>query len=140
MGSDLYLEQRSFRPGPPRVSWVDRKTILVETEVFYHGYREFYRGPLTPEIKQVLTSLGIKDIPPLPKMSDEELATVLHDMLCQWNHADGCGWYYETDPDTKWTKGRAHGSYLAKAQKLIKQLPDMSPDDIIKVAKTVKSL
>ena len=139
MGSDLYMEERNFRPGPPRVSWVDRETILVETEVFYHGYREFYRGPLTVEVERILKAIGIGSIPPLPPMKDTELAEALHDMLCRWNHTDGCGWFYETDEKTKWS-GYAHKAYLDKARKLMNQLPDMDPDDIIKVANTVKEL
>lgn len=139
MGSDLYMEQQSFRPGPPRISWVDRSTILVETEVFYTGYREFYQGPLTAEVKKILDNMGIV-VPPVPPMKDTELAEALHDMLCQFNHTDMCGWWYEgTEESPNWG-GYAHERYLQKARKLMKLLPDIDPDDIITVAKTVKEL
>ena len=50
---------------------------------------------------------------------DHQLAKELHGMLCTWNHTDGCGWYYEMKgKEDNWT-GRAHGEYLARAQKLI---------------------
>jgi hypothetical protein len=66
MGSDLYMEQRNFHPRPARVTWTSATEILIETDVFYYGYREFYHGKPTPEIKQVMKSMGIK-LPPKPK-------------------------------------------------------------------------
>lgn len=66
MGSDLCMEQQNFRPRPPRVTWTaNDNEILIETDVFYHGYREFYFGRVTPEIKRVMKSLGIT-LPPKP--------------------------------------------------------------------------
>jgi len=50
---------------------------------------------------------------------DKQLATELHNMLCTWNHTDGCGWFYEfNNKKDNWTSD-AHGTYLKKAQKLI---------------------
>lgn len=50
---------------------------------------------------------------------DHQLAKELHNMLCTWNHTDGCGWYYEfKNKEDDWT-GSAHGAYLKKAQMLI---------------------
>jgi len=50
---------------------------------------------------------------------DHQLAKELHDMLCTWNHTDGCGWYYEfRDKQDDWS-GHAHGQYLTRARKLI---------------------
>src|SRR6478609_3883476 len=42
---------------------------------------------------------------------DKQLAIELHELLCHWNHTDGCGWYYEKD----WV-GYAHERYLEKAR------------------------
>lgn len=60
MGADLYWAQRDFRPGKPRIRWLRSGNILVEIEVFHHGYKRFYRGPVTKEIKQVLKSMDLK--------------------------------------------------------------------------------
>lgn len=59
MGSDLYMAERSFRPGPPRVTWVSETEISVEREHFMNGYSEFYRGPATKEIMKMLKGMGI---------------------------------------------------------------------------------
>jgi hypothetical protein len=50
---------------------------------------------------------------------DHQLATELHSMLCNQNHTDGCGWFYEIKmKKDDWT-GYAHTEYLKKAQKMI---------------------
>ena len=50
---------------------------------------------------------------------DIKLARKLHDMLCEWNHTEGCGWYYEfRDKKEDWT-GHAHAQYLGKARRLM---------------------
>lgn len=50
---------------------------------------------------------------------DKQLADQLHGMLCNLNHTDGCGWFYEfNNKQPDWTS-HAHGGYLMKAQKLI---------------------
>lgn len=140
MGADLSMDAASFRPGPPKVSWVDRNNILVETEVFYHGYREFYQGPPTKEVMQILNSMGIKELPPMPPMKNTELAEALHDTLCTLNHTDMCGWYYEQYNGVADWNGYAHGRYLVKADKLMKQLPDIPAEEIIRIARTVKEV
>ena len=48
----------------------------------------------------------------------EGLATELHDMLCTWNHVDGCSWEYTHGKPDKWTKCETHKRWLAKAEKL----------------------
>lgn len=60
MGSDLYMEQQNYRPKPNKIEWVDDETISVLTDSFYWGYREVYRGPVTPEIQILLKGLGVK--------------------------------------------------------------------------------
>lgn len=73
---------------------------------------------------------------------DHQLAKELHGMLCQWNHTDGCGWYYEfKNKEDDWT-GRAHGEYLKKAQKLICQCKenDIRVESAIEMFKTIRGL
>lgn len=40
-----------------------------------------------------------------------DVARKLHDLLCNWNHTDGCGWFYHPDDWTEW----AHKKYAKKA-------------------------
>lgn len=106
MGSDLHMEQASFRPRRPKVTWLDSNTILVETDVFYHGYREFYKGPLTREVKQILKNMGI-DVPEYELSEDiKQLATTLHNTFCKWDHTEGCAWGYE---EGEWARAKNHG-------------------------------
>lgn len=65
MGYDLYMEQQNWRPRKSKIRWLKSGNILIERDVFYVGYKEFYRGPVTKEIKQILKGLNIK-LPPKP--------------------------------------------------------------------------
>lgn len=48
---------------------------------------------------------------------DKKLAEYLHSKQCQWDHTEGCSWFYEfTDSKPDWD-GYAHARYLATAQK-----------------------
>jgi hypothetical protein len=42
-----------------------------------------------------------------------------HDILCGWNHTDGCGWHYEIDDKGQhiWT-GYAHARWLSHYEQL----------------------
>ncbi len=53
---------------------------------------------------------------------DRQLAISLHEILCHWNHTDGCSWHYEMDNGKHRWDNQAHSSYLKKAQAMIKQL------------------
>lgn len=56
------------------------------------------------------------------------LAEALHDVQCTWNHADGCGWYYES-----WENpGFSRQEYLKKANEM---LNEMTFEDAMKVIK-----
>lgn len=73
---------------------------------------------------------------------DKQLATELHGMLCNWNHTDGCGWFYEfKDKKDDW-RGSAHGQYLKKAQNLIHQCEKegVTVDQAISLFKMVKGI
>lgn len=79
---------------------------------------------------------------------DHQLAKQLHDMLCTWNHTDGCGWYYEMkNNQDDWTEnnqddwtGDAHGRYLINARIVMHQcdLRKISVDTAIEIYKMVK--
>lgn len=70
---------------------------------------------------------------------DRRLAEELHSMRCRLAHEDQCGWYYEIHKGVHdWSNGWAHGQYLEMADKVMNLLPDMSVDDILKVAKALR--
>lgn len=64
MGSDLYMEEQSWRARPNKARW-DGDDLIVEQDRFYHGYVEVWRGKVTPETKPVLEAFGVK-IPAKP--------------------------------------------------------------------------
>lgn len=71
------------------------------------------------EHKQELADLEAQLVKAKLESPDHQLAKELHNMLCKWNHTDGCGWFYEfKNKEDDWT-GHAHGAYLKKAQMLI---------------------
>ena len=54
-----------------------------------------------------------------------ELAVFMHNKLCGWNHADGCGWLWEEEHDNdgkllEKTWGlHAHSSWCQKAERAL---------------------
>lgn len=46
-----------------------------------------------------------------------ELAKLLHALMCNQNHIDGCSWEYEKGHQNKWTR-TAHRNYLEMAKSL----------------------
>ncbi len=48
--------------------------------------------------------------------SDEGLADILHELICHWNHTDGCGWFYEDWAALR--PGSTRAGWLDKARKL----------------------
>lgn len=57
-----------------------------------------------------------------PPDEAQEIAIVLHGMQCNWNHTDGCGWFWEIKGGDvhEWT-GYTHKEFLKKAQKFISE-------------------
>lgn len=77
------------------------------------------------------------------KLSDDEkLAIQLHDILCTWNHTDGCSWHYELNNNVHDWNGHAHKEYLRKAVKLRNALEPLiiSTKDALQIFKIVKKL
>ncbi len=72
----------------------------------------------------------------------KELATALHQLSCNANHMDQCGWFYETLESDKgvfdWY-GAAHKRYLDKAEKLYGRVPQRPPA-ILSVVKALVDL
>lgn len=56
----------------------------------------------------------------LQNITEEEkrLAEVLHNIMCHWNHTDGCGWEYDTW-DSVLTLNSARATYLIRARKVL---------------------
>jgi hypothetical protein len=72
-----------------------------------------------------------------------QLAERLHTLLCNWNHCDGCSWYY-----TSWEKYNGafsdptRGDYVRKAEKLIEAAKrrGVDPSDLLDIFNEIKSL
>lgn len=69
--------------------------------------------------------------------ADQQLARYLHDMMCKSNHTDGCGWYYETNNGVDDWLGRAHASYLTKANRLLSVAKSPGLFDVQRIIKIV---
>jgi hypothetical protein len=72
------------------------------------------------ELKAQIAKLEAQDAALAALAPDHRLAMTLHETLCQWNHTDGCGWFYEMRDGIDDWAGDAHGRYLSKAHRLIK--------------------
>jgi hypothetical protein len=48
--------------------------------------------------------------------AEYKLAIALHSTFCRWNHADGCGWFYEQKDGVDDWNGQSHTPYLTKAR------------------------
>ena len=67
-----------------------------------------------------------------------ELAIGLHDIMCKWNHTDGCSWYYEYSSKENihdWN-GSSHLSYLNKADILISTFSNMDWKELLSIIST----
>jgi len=67
-------------------------------------------------------------IPLLPE--EKEIATKLHDLLCHWNHVDGCGWHYAKDTDHEWNREFSHVKYLTMTRFMLEH--EVNTDEVIK--------
>jgi hypothetical protein len=76
------------------------------------------------------------------KSPDKVLAEELHGMLCQWNHTDGCSWFYESKNKVADWSGHAHNQYLTKAQTLMLRCKKegIEPETVVSMFKLVKGL
>jgi hypothetical protein len=65
-----------------------------------------------------------------------EVATVLHECLCAYNHTDGCSWGYEGESNNKWLS-YAHASWLEKAQKLA---DEFGAEEVLKMVNMINDM
>ncbi len=70
---------------------------------------------------------------------ERALAEHLHEAMCRWNHTDGCSWLYETSRGNVNWSGYAHNEWLGKAKEVMALLPDVPPEQVLKVAQALKS-
>lgn len=68
----------------------------------------------------------------------QRLAISLHDILCTWNHTDGCAWYYEMKNNVPTWKDAAQQNYLGMATKLLKKYKYGEIMDILQTIKDYK--
>lgn len=75
---------------------------------------------LEDELENLRRQKMIEDAERVKRTPEQNLAIALHDLLCTWNHTNGCGWFYEVKGDVHdfSRSSGAHGVYLAKARKL----------------------
>lgn len=72
---------------------------------------------------------------------DQQLATVLHDAMCRWNHTDGCSWFYEVHKDVDDWTGSTHERWVKKAKDVRAMLPPETDNDtIVRIARAVGGL
>lgn len=90
------------------------------------------------ELQRELEALELKEQHLLALSDDARLAEELHSMQCRWNHTDGCGWFYEVHKDVVDWNGHSHSRWLTKAREVMRELPDMSVDEILRVASVIK--
>lgn len=50
----------------------------------------------------------------------KKLAEYLHSKQCQWDHTEGCSWFYEFDNSEVNWGGYAHSRYLTSAREALK--------------------
>ena len=68
---------------------------------------------------------------------DHQLARYLHDMMCNFNHTDGCSWHYEINNGLEDWNAYAHASYLKKANLLLSVAKSPGLFDVQRIIKIV---
>jgi hypothetical protein len=53
-----------------------------------------------------------------PAKYRQDVATLLHDLFCHYEHVEGCAWWYEYDRKNTWGE-YAHKRYLDVADELL---------------------
>jgi hypothetical protein len=92
------------------------------------------------DLKRKIADLEAEDAAIVSMTTEERLADTLHSMLCNWNHTDGCGWFYEIKNGTHNWSGSSHGPYLRKAQSvtLFCHHRGISTDSVIELLKLTR--
>jgi len=62
---------------------------------------------------------------------NKQLATVIHEKQCRWNHTDGCGWYYaDSGKDKDWEE-YGHVKYLEIADRILAEIDFQAAQKVI---------
>lgn len=79
MGSDLYMEERNWRPRENKIYWEwdgEDYNLVIEVNHFYKGYQKVYNGPVeygdinNPLVDALIQSMGLKiPLKPTPPVS-----------------------------------------------------------------------
>ena len=69
--------------------------------------------------------------------AEHQLARYLHDMMCNFNHTDGCSWHYEINNGVDDWSAYAHSSYLTKANRLLSVAKNPGLFDVQRIIKIV---
>lgn len=92
----------------------NKKAILKDIETKYEELRN-NREDTRAERRELVGQY--RD---LTETSTQKIARLLHEQLCNSNHTDQCGWYYETTHHglaEDWSRP-THARYLAKAARV----------------------
>lgn len=89
----------------------------------------------TQDLEDLKIFLSEKDGGEEPEL---QIATLLHERLCHYNHTDYCSWNYDIMHGEYWY-GFAHDRYLTKAFELIKN-SGKSAEDVLSVLKHGKEV
>lgn len=89
----------------------NKAVMLKDIEIKYEKLwnSKVYTGPESREL--------VGQYRNLTETSTQKIARLLHEQLCNSNHIDQCGWYYETTHHglaEDWSRP-THARYLAKA-------------------------
>lgn len=78
------------------------------------------------EVQEIEEKRRVAKLATLLKEEEKLLPLVCqaHELFCQWNHCDGCGWHYEIDSKTNkhsWDGGiySAHARWLNKTKEMM---------------------
>ena len=73
---------------------------------------------LEEQLEDLRRQKMIEDREIAARTPDQNLAIALHETLCNQNHTDGCGWFYEVKNRIHNWNGAAHQAWLGKARKI----------------------
>lgn len=114
----------------------DRAMELEDEEAErQHRLRQAAEARRQEEIAARKAEQAALDATPLLEV-EKELATQLHDLMCNWNHTDGCSWFYAKDTDEDWNRNYARVEYIKKARFVIAEGAD--PKEVIKTLQLIQ--
>ena len=64
---------------------------------------------------------------------DQQLARELHQVCCNANHTDGCGWFYEVHKGVDDWSGNIHFEWLKQARAVMKVCRDEKVEPVVAI-------